>query len=379
MRNIVLLILSIIISSCQVLDNPEISKQQKIIEKDPYSIHVFNPYTEVLPKIVNIRSAWKQYGDKSHHNNLVLLHLSDFHAFEANMTRVSDFLDVYSEYIDDVIHTGDIVGNDISGKYPSAFDKDWLQVIGNHDATLYTENGYVIQPSITSYNLLFAPFIENWNVCQPSEASQEGKCYYYKDYENYRVRLIVLDCYIQGNSSNNHWNPTQKSWFEDVLKETLDSSNSSFGYHVLVAVHYPAFTIEKQPNNPFNSIDYTITKSNCCVADIPDIVQSFKQNGGSFICYLTGHMHTDFFGVGTQYPDQLCISIACASVNAAQPYCDMVRRMGDKTQDCFNLVGIDTDNYVIKLMRIGAEYDRYMRRRSVLCWNYKDNQLIYVD
>ena len=381
MRNILFLFVSIIIialsCSCQVLDNPE-TGNHLISGEDSLSIHAFNPYNEVLPKILNIRKAWKPYGDKEQYDNLVLLYLSDFHAFENNMTRVSDFLDVYSEYIDDVIHTGDLLRKDLSGKCPSKFNSNWLQVIGNHDATLFIDNHYVIQPSIDSYNKLFAPFIDKWNVCQPPDASKDGKCYYYKDYSNYKVRLIVLDC-VQGSSPYNHWDHAQKVWLEDVLNETLDSSSSSFGYHVIVAVHYPAFVIEKQPDNPFDTIDDSIPQSYCCIDGLPDIVQSFKQRGGTFVCYLSGHLHTDCFGVGVKYPEQLCISIACASVSAAQPYCDMIRRVGDKTQDCFNLVGIDTNSKVIKIMRIGAEYDRYMRRRNVLCWDYKNNYLIYVD
>lgn len=346
------------------------------------SIHDFNPANEIIPKIRNLRYAWKKYGVSSIENNLVLLHISDFHNFTANMTRLTDFLRLYSSYIDDVIHTGDLLGLDISWDYPTQFDEKWLQVIGNHDATLRTDDGYIIQPSIKSYNKLFAPYIANWNVSQPDNASEEGKCYYYKDYSQYNVRLIVLDNIVLNNSVNNHWNTEQKKWFKSVLDETLDFSNKAYGYHVIVAVHYPAFSMAKQPDNPFDSRDYGTAQCGKCVDEIPATVRAFKQKGGKFVCYLTGHCHSDMFGVGIaeeNYTDQLCISIATASVTAAQPYCDMIRNIGDKTQDCFNLIGVDTNNCVLKIMRVGAEYDRYMRRKNVLCWDYCNNQMVYVD
>lgn len=346
------------------------------------SILALNPSSELVPLINNLRNASKVYGDGSYIKNLVLLHVSDFHEDQSNMVRLKEFYSYYSDYIDDVIHTGDLFGTDISVELPASFDKTWLNVIGNHDATIYTESGYMIQSSIQSYNKIFAPVINNWHVSQPLNAAVAGKCYYYKDYPEYKIRLIVLDDYKQGENVNNHWNREQKEWFQSTLDEVLDETKKEFGYHVVVATHYPAFLMAKQPDNPFDSLDFGPEQCGKCDDEIPTIIKEFKNKGGMFVCYISGHLHSDLFGVGIDgsgYENQLCVSVACASVPAAQRFCDMYRVKGNKSQDCFNLLGIDTISKTIKIIRIGADCDRYLRRKNTLCWDYENNLLVAVN
>ena len=73
------------------------------------------------------------------------------------------------------------------------------------------------------------------------------------------------------------------------------------------------------------------------------------------------------------------ICIACASVTPSFVYSTMARENGTITQDCFNILSVDTYKNLIKITRIGANYDRYMRRKNTLSWDYGIGELIYVD
>ena len=337
----------------------------------------FNPESVVLPKLLNLKNAYRTVAQNPTKECLALLHFSDVHNDGTAMDRINVFAEKYGNYIDDIIHTGDLLGLDLNNSINAAWRADWLNVIGNHDATYKVNGVYTLAPQSDSYDKIFAPYINDWDV----ESAGEDLCYYYKDYASKGFRLIVLDNmtteYISGDPLDNHWNTAQKEWFAEKMAETRDPNNAAYGLHVIVAVHYPAFVNIKTGNNPFDSIDYS--PNQICNPEIPQLVKAHIDAGGVFVCYLTGHTHYNLFGLNATYPNQLMITVPTASVLAAENYDDEARENGNKTQDCFNLISFDAVSKTIKLMRIGADYDRYMRRKNTLSWDYNNSQLIYCD
>ena len=57
-------------------------------------------------------------------------------------------------------------------------------------------------------------------------------------------------------------------------------------------------------------------------------------------------------------------------------YGDQARKAGTRSNDAFNLVSIDPIGKVVKLIRIGANYDYYIRPRNILAFNYITGEFI---
>ena len=51
---------------------------------------------------------------------------------------------------------------------------------------------------------------------------------------------------------------------------------------------------------------------------------------------------------------------------------DMRRVAGEKSQDLFNVVSVDVCRKHIRVMRVGAEWSRFMQRRCAMCLDYEN-------
>ena len=307
------------------------------------------------------KSFFNIYDYTTGNDNLLIVHFSDIHNSPYNLQRIKQFYDLYSAYIDDVISTGDNVFDKFSDDFSWWADNGgslFLDVIGNHDAYI---SGSDYESSLNCYNKYFKDYIQSWNVVQPSDAATEGLCYYYKDYNSEKVRIIALDCM--------HYNEAQNNWFVGVL-----NSAKVAGLSVVVLSHYIAFEMEHTSGCTFDSLEMNAVK--ILDSRAADAVDVFISNGGDFVCWLAGHTHNDFFGVGKDYPKQVCICIGTAKTqNGIQTL--VSRSYYDKSADLFNLIGVDTTQKVIKIVRIGADYDRLTRHIGTLCYNYETKQLVY--
>lgn len=318
---------------------------------------------------------------------LVFLWFSDIHGDVERLKRIYAYKNRISNYLDDVLFNGDLAGSsypDLKKDVLSWNDyKSTLYVLGNHDTYSGTGSSYASQ-SLTveqCYKVymqgkvsITEPESENnniagWGVVQPHGAGKDGyyPCYYYKDYPQSKMRLVVLDCM--------HWDNTQAEWFSAILAETLDSSKDCYGYHIIGSQHYPMHngaTDIQGFETSFNSYDnYKLAAQNTTNGST-SIVDTFINKGGIFVCWLSGHLHTDFCGILTNHPKQIYISIGAANMYA--PAQDCARVAGTNTQDLFNIIGFDYHTKTIKVMRIGATRDRYLRNREVMCIEYGDNQ-----
>lgn len=303
---------------------------------------------------------------------LCLLHFSDIHGDKKRLQNIIDFKNYYSDYIADIIHTGDAV------KYYStdgiAFwdevdgAEDILNVIGNHDTRVgSTWIGMTMAEAYTTY---FAPYISNWGV-----VSASGKTYYYKDYTDSKVRLIVLDIM--------HQSADQLSWFTSTL-----TSAKTAGLHVIVAVHsrpHWQFTSHQtawddKPLVPSYSAGYDDTSASAhpenLSDDYADAVDDFMTDGGYFVCWIHGHTHHKMFAQLQTHPNQLDVSVENAGIpNFAWTYVK-ARIENSKSEDCFNVIGIDTDSKVLRIMAVGATYDRFMRHADTIAYSYDTHTIL---
>ena len=319
----------------------------------------------LIDSIVNLKRP-PRVGYTTQGEVLSLLHFSDIHIdrpFE--LRRIIQIGNSFEDYIDDILSTGDIQNRGWESGIADFTDTDGaekiLQAIGNHDA--YASDKWTFTTAINVYNRFIAPFVSNWGVTQPSGAATNGYNYWYKDYTSQKVRLIAIDCI--------YWDATQKTWLEGIL------ANTPSEYSIVCASHY-----RPRMNDILCNMDDLIyqpsTMNEYTSDEAVNAVQAYINNGGKFICWLCGHEHKDYVGLtSVSNTSQLIVGVACASQNEARARYGVIARLeGEKSQDLFNIIGFDTYNKFIRILRVGADSDTFMRSKKTLCINYETHDII---
>lgn len=339
---------------------------------EPTDIVSLNDKVATVEKLQQLNRRTRTHGGASPTYSsikpLSLLHFSDIHGDTSALSRIVDYYNEYEDYIDDVLCTGDVVKEYSTDgfTYWSTVDgaEKILNTIGNHDTRVGST--WVSLDEATAYSTYFGPYISNWGVTIGTNV-----CYYYKDYTESNVRLIVLD--------GMHQNATQLSWFVSVLSDALTNN-----LHVLCATHICGNKTVNGLDSVWNDShdDYTIT--NLVGSSYPEsmvdayasAVDDFQNDGGYFIAWLHGHLHLRIFGTVNNYPNQLDIAVMNAGdTYASNRACERVD--GTKTQDAFNIVAVDAYQKIIRLISVGANIDRHMIRWETISYDYDNHELVY--
>lgn len=389
------------------------------------TIFEMNPDTEMLPKLMMSRKRYYDAGPGHDVGPLdfTFAHISDVHGITSGTTqqgrvpyqRFVEFATHWKElgYVQELIDTGDMSGNNYNT------DMEWMNaipgvenilvVLGNHDANDTEANieadGYSnptvqqmvqyhtcisINPSKRqdAFNKYFigpnptSPRYLNWGVILPENAAANGYCYYYKDYDrsstaggvtyNGKIRLIGVDAI--------GYDLTQENWIKGVLSDARTN-----GYHVLMVIHYrPGLTTRidcdystLNHTNPSSSeIPASMTTMNEAIFGLGDsgtvglaeIVDVFQGEGGVFVGYFTGHYHRDLVGYLYSYPKQLTFSVSCGG---GQKSVDFTKNINGKVYDDFQFVSIDMNRKLVRLIKVGADLDIYMRKKGTVCVSYE--------
>ena len=292
---------------------------------------------------------------------------TDVHADKENLSRFIIFTNEYSALLDEKICLGDMVGSKFSDDFnywgEVEGSENILCVIGNHD-TWRNDSNEPITDKTQVYNKFLANNINRWGVVQPSNAEINGYNYYYKDYPESLIRIIFLD--------DNYYDDNQHNWFVETLNNAREQ-----GYHVLACEHQQPTKNLVSINSNFESLDYDYTQLvvNKRYQDRVDAIDTFISQGGTFVSWLSGDAHYDNFGLykGTS-GNQL--SLVFENTSCDDYWGDSKRVRGEKSQDSFNIVSIDTYSKLIKVIRVGNTTDRFLRNKNHLCYNYGTHNLI---
>ena len=291
---------------------------------------------------------------------LVLLQFSDLHGDSDSLRRIVDFYDYYKANINDAIHLGDIVYDQWSHDFnfwSECKADNILNCIGNHDDNVVDGTA---KTEAECYERYFQPFIDDWGVVSQGI----GKCSYYKDYANQKIRLIVMNIMPVVRSESNN-----VSWLESILTDVITNHSD---YSVILANHYPipfsgSTKIANAFNSPYGSPDYSVGN---CAAYI-SAIDTFISNGGRFICHINGHTHFDNTLYLAGNHNQWELNINCATHQQTM-WNDGDRSGHTNNQDCFNIIGFDTYNKLVKIIRVGCKYDRCMNKKNIMVIHYDE-------
>lgn len=296
------------------------------------------------------------------------------------MKKIIELYNSNKNVINSIICTGDMARASVSSDFTFWADTEGVDEImvamGNHE--YYTDaatdhSKYDIAAQIKKW---IGDYYTNWGVVRP-----EGASWYYKDYTSANVRLIVLDCNLTAEEGGT----TQKAWLAEILDDALEN-----GYAVVIATHYVYLKWKGYTNlnAPFTDVfeqgqETGIAYDWDCEEYITT-VQEFIDNGGEFVCWLSGHTHTDNLRyVKTElltYDEQLDVVITAASPNHEYPITlttgDLPREAGTPTAMAVNVVTIDTVNKWLKITRIGSNITTKMTHRDIMCYDYANHQIV---
>lgn len=300
---------------------------------------------------------------------LSLLHFTDIHGTKDSLKRIVDFKTANKDVIDDAICTGDMMVASVANAGMDFWDdvegsEYIMMTTGNHDVfqTAESENPITL---LEQYALYVEPYVSSWGV-----QYSQNKTWWYKDYANSMIRLIGLGTSAYGTILSSDLDE-MIAW----LNTTLSDAKTN-GYSVVIAQHYlPGDALPMDCK--FTVLDgFSIGGMNLNER-IMESVDNFVANGGDFICHLCGHTHKDIVAYSETYPNQIFICGTTSSSNSLQQqFADIVYTPESKFADAFNVVTFDTNRHIMKIVRIGADVDMFMRKRDMMTINYLTKQII---
>lgn len=293
---------------------------------------------------------------------LQFVHFSDIHAVLDLWNRTVEYINYYKEYISFGLHSGDYCGNNQQlyadfYNYGIPCDRPIYNCVGNHD-TIYTRK-WIKNTKESAHKLLFAPM---------NDDSVEGTVYldcdfsmtYYKDFPKSNLRLIVLDQYYDIE--------LQCEWLKNILNDAREK-----GLCVITSMHEPTAYVHDTFGVTFHSInDWKTVEGKIPICPFEPIIADFIKSGGCHIVNLVGHVHHDLFGM----TDNGVLNSAVPSATNWDGWCDGKRIRGTRTYDCFNVVSIDANLGLLKIVRVGNNVDHYFRSQRSLCFDYINKKVI---
>ena len=350
---------------------------------------------------------------------LCLSHITDVHGDHIRYKRWLDFTQD-RKLIDGGFCTGD---TNISTYNDNGFEachsnqlsgitKPILVTIGNHDMGFKTN---LYNNSNDNVGARFiTPFISQIGAVQGGI----NKGYYYKDFYTYNIRVITLNEYEMPRVLNDDGSAYKYDlWGRYLSQEQADwlcnaLSSLEEGWSVILLTHQMLDGYTKA-DNVFNSenlntndegehyvcqngwiiqdiltawlnrssinktytpikVSNEITGVEISDDNVPSVtvIKDFSASVGEFICAFSGHTHKDGNGKSAINRNLTIITLTDSNGKDIFRYDDLYRNENDKSQDCFNVYGFDTDNRLIKIVRFGADMNNDFVERKYLKISY---------
>ena len=321
---------------------------------------------DVEPFIIQASGGRNQHF-KDPYKVLQFVHFTDVHHMIELWNRMVEYVNTYSEFIHFALHTGDYCGCSHTEYYRDLYGmsdpcvRPILNCVGNHD----TIESYAKRYSTAqeTYPLIYPQkVVDSWGATfQPGEYTMS----YYKDFPESNLRLLVIDFYFGDED--------QLAW----LRETLEDARQK-GLHVITAGHEMTHPIVRSPDVTFRTADdffFDLGRKPKEEREYDHIIAEFKEKGGVHVCHLAGNEHAEYFG----FTEHGVLNVVAPATTHKIIWSDCQRVRGTKTYDCFNVVAVDTNLKLLKMVRVGNNADHFLRRKRLLCWDYGKQELVYND
>ena len=300
---------------------------------------------------------------------------SDIHGSVKNLSRILMSAKAYKDRLNCILNVGDTVqyfnpaGLEWYNEQVQDFNIPVITAVGNHDA--WTKD-WTFDTNENIYSLITSKVKENVpSIVQPDNASGIFANYYY--YDTDKVRVIVLLSMMYENNQP-YFDDNQKNWLISVLADAKTNNKA-----IIIMNHCPLNPSDAEEIEcSWTSKQTWKTGYMHMNETIPECVDGFIKDGGTFICYLCGHTHRDFVLQSIKYPNQICF----VTMSARYEYVEDGWRSQDENNDdfdSFNYIGVDLKKSVIKIKRIGTNVNAWMQRRNTLCWDFKNHKLVSVN
>ncbi len=332
-------------------------------------------------------------------SKMFFCHFTDIHCDWKRFDNVIEIIKYFNPFF--AVHTGDLVCWDSQSDTNYFYDETTkldipvYNCIGNHE----TFKGDVVLTNEYLHNRYIRPLKNN--------IITTGKGYYYTDFAEHGVRLIILNNYenekVKKYSDRIYEiNQEQIDWFIKVLK---DSEQLDFG--VIIASHEADEPVLPGSNklgfcqriepHPWGAPE---AKHPHIIADIVDAFQNgkelkkeyqWKKSGNAvivdcsfekkseFICYINGHRHGDYIGYLPSYPKQLSLGMTCSGCfpeeyhNIGDEISDLPRIPETISEDAVNFYVLDRVNKIISVVRMGASVNDLFEERIAAKFHYGMN------
>lgn len=314
---------------------------------------------------------------------------SDIHGDATELARILTLYNDWSDKLDVVINVGDTITESSSESntwYWNAVDNmadgNVLLALGNHD--VWRTGDYDEKVDKVEYDAWILPLSSRISgLVKPANADTLLLPYYYKDYGN--IRVIVLSTYTDKADDD-------LAWFVSALTDAITNNKK-----VIVVNHiaHAACSItgnksqflddEMNYNNGFRS--YSSLYGSGSQGTLPDsfvsAVTDFINDGGTFITWIFGHLHWDFFTdlTGTSYVDtygkQAMIGLTTARSSYQNDNC---KQYPDGTgMDGFYMLSVNENNGTFSIMKFGGNMDFAMRERITYTYDYVGKKLVALN
>ncbi|MBQ9782610.1 MAG: hypothetical protein IJW26_05485, partial [Clostridia bacterium] len=232
------------------------------------------------------------------------------------------------------------------------------------------------------------------------------KTYYSVNFDEYKITLLVLDNYLQPDDKDENGKFIFKRGSDCYNQEQIDFiiktlSEMPNDYNLIIASHSyfedsetidTAFT---QKDAIFNVYVTKAYEDNNVIATIVDawkngkkldfnvkplkeyanykeisVKADFTGKKGAFVGYFTGHVHKDIVGRNAKFKDQNVFSFASAGDVYHSANADLPRIQGTKSADVLTVCSVDTENRLVKFVRVGSNVTTTMVERKCIAIKY---------